>query len=111
FDRHYVALVRGGFKEPGGTVNATIGRSLADRGRMSVTSVKARPAVTRFEVLERLGPASLLRLELETGRTHQIRVHMRFIGHPILGDPVYGVVDYKNWRIAPETRQALLGLQ
>lgn len=111
FERRYIALVRGKFKEPSGTINATIGRSLADRGRMSVTSVKARRAVTHFEVIERLGPASLVQLKLETGRTHQIRVHMRFIGHPILGDPVYGVVDYKHWRVTPDTRQTLLALE
>jgi 23S rRNA pseudouridine1911/1915/1917 synthase len=111
FDRHYLALVRGRFKEDSGLVDATIGRSLSDRGRMNVTSVKARRAVTRFEVLEPLGPASLLRLTLETGRTHQIRVHMRFIGHPILGDPVYGITDYAKWIIAPATRKALKALK
>ncbi len=110
FDRHYVALVRGEFKENNGRINASVGRSLTDRKKMTVTGVHAREAVTRFEVLERFGPASLLRLELETGRTHQIRVHLRFAGHPVLGDPVYGVTDFGAWPVSIETRRVLEAL-
>jgi 23S rRNA pseudouridine1911/1915/1917 synthase len=64
---------------------------------MSVTGIRGREAATRFEVLERLGCASLIGLQLETGRTHQVRVHMRFAGHPVLGDPLYGVTDFSKW--------------
>lgn len=110
FDRRYLALVRGEFKEDRGRISATIGRSLVDRRRMAVTGVAARDAVTNFEVLERFGVASLVALQLETGRTHQIRVHMRFAGRPVLGDPVYGVTDYRGWRVPPQTRQALEAL-
>lgn len=111
FDRSYVALVQGEFTEDSGRINATIGRSIRDRSRMAVTSVKAREAVTRFRVLERFGVASLVALELETGRTHQIRVHLRFAGRPVLGDPVYGVDDFARWDVADELRLALNGLE
>ncbi len=107
FDRRYVALVRGEFKEDAGRIAASIGRSLSDRGKMAVTGVRGKEAVTRFQVRERLGPASLVALQLETGRTHQIRVHMRFAGRPILGDPLYGITDYSAWNLAPATLQAL----
>lgn len=111
FDRHYLALVRDEFTEDSGTVNATIGRSLSQRGKMSVTSVKGREAVTHFEVQERYGVASLIKLRLETGRTHQIRVHMRFAGRPILGDPLYGVTDFAKWDIDLPLRTALKSLE
>ena len=111
FDRHYLALVRDEFKEDTGVVNATIGRSLSQRGKMSVTSVKGREATTHFEVKERYGIASLIKLRLETGRTHQIRVHMRFAGRPILGDPLYGVTDFAKWDIDLPLRTALKGLE
>jgi 23S rRNA pseudouridine1911/1915/1917 synthase len=111
FDRRYQALVRGEFPEEHGRINATIGRSLVDHGRMTVTSVKGKEAVTNFEVLERFGVASRVGLQLDTGRTHQIRVHLRFAGRPVLGDPIYGESEFKNWPIAPEVREALLGLQ
>lgn len=111
FDRRYLALIRGEFTEDLGRIDATIGRSLSDRGRMTVTSVKSRKAITRFEVLERFGLASLVSLILDTGRTHQIRVHLRFAGHPVLGDPVYGITDFTAWRIGPELRAALKALE
>lgn len=111
FDRRYLALVRGEFKENVGRINASVGRSLHDRGRMSVTGVNARDAITRFEVLERFRIASLVSLVLETGRTHQIRVHMRFAGHPVLGDPVYGVTEFGKWDVPDELAEALNGLQ
>lgn len=110
FDRRYLALVRGEFKDAAGRISATIGRSTHDRHRMTVTGLNSREAVTRFEVLERFGVASLVGLVLETGRTHQIRVHLRFAGHPVLGDPVYGVTDFADWKIAPEVRNALEAL-
>ena len=99
FERRYVALVQGEFKENAGVIRASIGRSLADRKRMSVTSVNARDAVTRFKVRKRFGIASYVELVLETGRTHQIRVHMRFAGRSILGDPIYGVTDFSGWSV------------
>ncbi len=111
FDRRYLCLVRGEFPENMGRISAGIGRSLADRSRMAVTGVRAKEARTNFEVLERFGIASLMRLRLETGRTHQIRVHMRFAGRPVLGDPVYGVTEYKGWMVAQELRDALHALQ
>lgn len=88
--RIYEAVVHGGFKEEEGTVNAPIGRHPTDRKRMSTHAKNAREAVTHYKVLERFGEYSYIQCELETGRTHQIRVHMSSIGHPIVGDMVYG---------------------
>lgn len=111
FDRRYLALVRGEFKEGSGKISASIGRSLHDRGRMSITSVKSREAVTHFEVLERFGIGSYVALQLETGRTHQIRVHLRFAGRAVLGDPVYGITDFKGWEISDTLLAALNALE
>lgn len=107
FGRRYLALVRGEFPEDTGRINANIGRSTRDRKRMAVTAIQGRDAVTRFEVLERFGVACLVALELETGRTHQIRVHLRFAGHPVLGDSVYGVSNFTKWDVSPDCRQIL----
>ena len=90
FKRQYRAVVHGGFKEPNGTVNAPIGRSPKDRKKMCVTEKNSRSAVSHYEVLDSNGKFSYIRVTLETGRTHQIRVHMSHIGHPVAGDPVYG---------------------
>ena len=89
--RTYECIVRGGFKEDSGTVDAPIGRHPVDRKRMAVTEKNSREAVTHWEVVERYGQYTHLRCRLETGRTHQIRVHMAYINHPIAGDPLYGV--------------------
>ena len=87
--REYLCLVHGNLKEDAGTVDAPIGRHKTDRKRMAVTE-DGRRAVTHWRVLERFGTETLLDVSLETGRTHQIRVHMAYIKHPILGDEVYG---------------------
>ena len=86
--RIYLALVEGAAAE-GGSVDAPIGRHPRERTRMAVVE-RGKPAVTHFRVLERLPQHSLVECRLETGRTHQIRVHMQSIGHPLVGDPVYG---------------------
>lgn len=88
--RTYEAVVCGNMKEDSGTVDAPIGRHPTDRKKMCVTSRNSKPAVTHWEVVERFPGYTHIRCRLETGRTHQIRVHMAYIGHPILGDTVYG---------------------
>lgn len=90
FIREYQAVAMGHFREWEGTVSAPIGRHPVDRKKMCVTEKNAKAAVTHYQVLTEYAKASHLRLRLETGRTHQIRVHMAYIGHPILGDAVYG---------------------
>ncbi|MDR1130789.1 MAG: RluA family pseudouridine synthase [Oscillospiraceae bacterium] len=88
--RVYEAVVRGRLRADAGTVDAPIGRHPTDRKRMAVTDKNARNAVTHYQVLARYNGYTHIRCQLETGRTHQIRVHMAHIGHPLLGDPVYG---------------------
>jgi 23S rRNA pseudouridine1911/1915/1917 synthase len=88
--REYLGLVWGVPEPRAGDVDTRIARSRRDRRRMSPSRVRGRPALTTYEVLEPLGVASLVRLRLGTGRTHQIRVHMRHLGHPVVGDPDYG---------------------
>ncbi|MDO5401775.1 MAG: RluA family pseudouridine synthase [Eubacteriales bacterium] len=88
--RTYEAIVVGTLKEDTGTVDAPIGRHPTDRKKMCVTQRNSRPAVTHWEVVRRYRGYTHIRCRLETGRTHQIRVHMAYIGHPILGDTVYG---------------------
>ena len=88
--RVYEAVVRGNFREERGTVNAPIGRHPTDRKKMAVTDKNSRAAVTHWEVIARYRGYTHIRCRLETGRTHQIRVHMAHIGHPLLGDQVYG---------------------
>ncbi len=88
--RTYEAIVCGSFREDRGTVDAPIGRHPSDRKKMCVTERNSKPAVTHWEVVARYRGYTHIRCRLETGRTHQIRVHMAHIGHPILGDLVYG---------------------
>ena len=88
--RKYHAIVHGNLKEDEGTINAPIGRHPVDRKKMSTKAPNGRHAVTHYRVLERFGNYTYIECRLETGRTHQIRVHMSSIGHPILGDEVYG---------------------
>ena len=87
--RKYLAIVHGNISNDRGVIEAPIGRSEKDRKKQAVTA-KGKPAVTHFKVLERFGNYTLVELTLETGRTHQIRVHMADIGHPVAGDPLYG---------------------
>lgn len=93
-EKRYLALVRGQPSPPSGIIDAPIGRDPRDRTRMAVRP-EGRPARTHYRTLELLGDYALVELRLETGRTHQIRVHLRAIGHPIVGDPVYGVADHR----------------
>lgn len=88
--RKYIALVWGVINEDTATIDAPIGRDINDRKKMAVTSINSKDAITHFKVLERFKDATLIELQLETGRTHQIRVHMNYIGHPVVNDPVYG---------------------
>ncbi len=89
-NRIYEAVVYGDPKGDSGTIDAPIGRHPVKRKQMAVTDVHAKEAITHYEVVERFGQFTHLRLRLETGRTHQIRVHMAYIGHPVAGDDVYG---------------------
>lgn len=88
--RKYYALVWGVIKNDTGTIDAPIGRDESDRKKMAVTANNSKHAVTHFKVLERYKDATLIELKLETGRTHQIRVHMNYIGYPVVNDPIYG---------------------
>ena len=88
--RKYNAVVYNGFNEDEGTIDKPIGRNPQDRKKMAVTEKHSRHAVTHYRVMERMEKFTLIEAQLETGRTHQIRVHMTDIGHPLLGDPVYG---------------------
>ena len=100
--RKYVALVWGVVNTDTGTIDAPIGRDPRDRKKMTVTDINAKDAVTHFKVIERYSTTTLIELELETGRTHQIRVHMNYIGYPIVNDPVYG-----HRKLIDETGQCL----
>lgn len=87
--RKYHAIVHGGFKEDAGTVNAPIGRHKTDRKKMAVNQSNGKEAITHYRVLQRFQKYTYVECQLETGRTHQIRVHMSYIHHPLLGDEVY----------------------
>lgn len=88
--REYIALVCGHLKEEEGTIEASIGRSLGERTKMAVDGIRAREAVTHYRLKDRFRSYDLLEVRLETGRTHQIRVHLAHVGHPVFGDPLYG---------------------
>jgi len=88
--REYIALVQGVINEDSATIDAPIGRDINNRKKMAVTSQNSKEAITHFKVLERYKNATLIRCKLETGRTHQIRVHLAYIKHPVVNDPVYG---------------------
>lgn len=88
--RKYIALVHGNIMEERGIIDAAIGRHSSDRKKMTVDVYNGKEAITTFRVLERFGEYTLVEAKLKTGRTHQIRVHMAYIGHPIVGDPKYG---------------------
>ena len=88
-NREYYALVKGVIKESHGKIDLPIGRSRADRKKMAVNAENGKPAITYFDVVERYKDHTLVKCKLVTGRTHQIRVHMAYIGHPVEGDPLY----------------------
>ena len=88
--RKYTALVYNSFNEESGTVDSPIGRDPVNRLKKKVNGLESRHAVSHYKVLKKIGMYSLIEVQLETGRTHQIRVHMAHIGHPVVGDPVYG---------------------
>lgn len=97
FTRQYQSVVYGRIKNESGKIDAPIGRHPVDRKKMTVTTKNSKNAVTHYELVEQFDSFAHLRLTLETGRTHQIRVHMAYIGHPVAGDPVYGpkkVIEY-----------------
>ena len=96
FTRIYNALLYGHPKEPEGTVNAPIGRNPNDRKKMGVTEKNSKEAITHYKVLENFNDYSLCEMKLETGRTHQIRVHMAYMGYPVVGDPLYAPKEGKN---------------
>ncbi len=89
FTREYRAVIIGHLKDPQGTVDAPIGRNPKDRKKMAVTDKNSKNAITHYTVLEEFSGYSLVKLKLETGRTHQIRVHMAYLGHPVAGDELY----------------------
>ena len=94
--RTYMALVRGVIKENHGTINMPIGRDKRNRQKMAVTKENSKEAITNFDVIKRYSNNTLVECHLLTGRTHQIRVHMAFIEHPVEGDPIYGGRNYKK---------------
>jgi 23S rRNA pseudouridine1911/1915/1917 synthase len=112
-ERTYLGLVTGEIKQDSGDIEVAIGRHVVDRKKISPVTRRGKPARTNFQVLERFPGASLLRLKLHTGRTHQIRVHLAHIGYPILGDTVYkgktklGFKVGKEHRVITISRQAL----
>ncbi|HVS02099.1 MAG TPA: RluA family pseudouridine synthase [Thermoanaerobaculia bacterium] len=103
-DKRYLAIVHGVPRQPQGTIAAAVGRHPTRRRQMTVRA-DGRPARTSYRVLATAGGAALLEIDLETGRTHQIRVHAKHLGHPLVGDPVYGEA---RWRVAPAAARRAL---
>ena len=103
--KHYTALVHGDLRQDEGVVDAPVGRHPVERKKMSTASRRGKAALTRWRVLERYGAFTLLEAKIETGRTHQIRVHLGTLGHPVVGDAVYG--GSKRAVEAPAIRSAL----
>jgi len=106
-EKRYIALVAGVVKKESGTIEIPIGRDIKDRKKISPTTKRARTAVTHFKILERFKNASLLEIKIETGRTHQIRVHLADFKHPVLGDIQYGGKNMRNWDNIHIARQML----
>ena len=106
--RKYRALVHGNLKEDTGTVTGAIGRHPTDRKKMAINERNGKPAVTHYRVLQRFGNYTYIECELETGRTHQIRVHMASIGHPLVGDAVYGPKKCPFTKLQGQTLHAMV---
>lgn len=105
-NRIYVGIVKGILNEDEGTIKTNIGRSKIDRKKMAVLQEGGKEAITHFKVLERLNNATYVQFKLETGRTHQIRVHMAYLGHPLLGDDVYGHIGKNPYKLQGQTLHA-----
>lgn len=105
-ERHYMGFVHGHVVHPQGTIDAPIGRHPRNRQQMTVLPKGGKRAVTHFDVMERLNESTRVLFRLETGRTHQIRVHMKYIGHPLIGDPLYGRKKEKNLLIQGQALHA-----
>jgi len=110
-ERRYLALVWGVVREPEGRIDVPIGRHPLHRQKMAPAGVRRREAVTEYWTLERYAEMSLVECRLLTGRTHQIRVHCQWIGHPVVGDPDYGGVRRRQWgKLSPQVGEALAAL-
>lgn len=107
--RIYIALVTGNMKENSGTINVPIGRNENHRERMAVNHKTGKTAITHYRVLKRSEGLTLLEISLETGRTHQIRVHLAYIGHPVVGDPEYGFSQKQMFCSVPVSHSLLIG--
>lgn len=106
--RKYRAIVHGNFKEEEGTIDKSIGRHPNDRKKMSINAKISKRAITHYRVLETFPGYSYIECQLETGRTHQIRVHMASIGHPLVGDEVYGIKEKRNFHTNGQTLHAMI---
>lgn len=108
-NRKYIALVDGVIQEESGTIDAPIGRHHINRKKMTVTDNNSKSAISQFKVLRRFGKYTLVEVKLKTGRTHQIRVHMNFIGHPVVGDSTYGTIKQKLYSKGQLLHAILIG--